>query len=203
MTSLSRRPCIAAMVLTAGKSTRMGSNKLLAELNGRTLVAHTVEQVKASGVDEVVVVTGHMAAEVEAALAGSNVRVVHNSSYADGMATSIRTGIAAVQDFDAALICLGDMPLVTSADMARMITAFKANDESEIVAPTFEGRLGNPVLWGKTYFAELMTLEGDKGARRLLEAQYNQIVEVPIDHDGIMLDADTPEALDHIKQRLE
>ncbi len=193
------KPRIAAVVLAAGQSTRMGSNKLLAVLHGRPLLAQTVEQVRASGVDEVVVVTGHMAQDVRTALAGQAVRYVHNPDFALGLATSVRSGILALKDFDAAFICLGDMPLVRPVDMQRMMAAFDVEECRTLVAPAQGRKLGNPVLWGQEYFPALMALDGDRGARSLLEARREAIVEVAVEHDGILLDADTPEALEKVR----
>ena len=195
------KPRIAAVVLAAGQSTRMGSNKLLAELHGKPLVVQTVAQVQASGVDEVVVVTGHQAAEVRAALAGAGAKFVNNPNYAEGLAASVKAGIAAVQDFDAAFICLGDMPLIRAADMQRMMAAFDVEEGRTLIAPAQGRKLGNPVLWGQEHFVALTALEGDRGARSLLEAQRDAIVEIAVEHDGIMLDADTPESLEKIRAK--
>jgi len=191
----------AAVVLAAGRSTRMGTNKLLADLNGGPVLATTIKQIKASGVDEIVVVTGHQAQAVTTALSHTKVVTIHNPHYANGLSTSVRCGIAAVQDFDAAFICLGDMPLIRSADMQRMMQAFNVEEGRRLIAPTYRGQLGNPVLWGQEHFKALMALEGDRGARSLLEASRKQITEIAVEHDGILLDADTPEALAEMRKR--
>jgi len=194
-------PRIAAVVLAAGQSTRMGpNNKLLADLNGKPLIASTIGQIEASGVDHIVVVTGHQSGSVKAALKESTASFVHNANYADGLATSVRAGVAAVQDYDAAFICLGDMPLIRADDMRRMIAAFNVEEGRTLVAPVQGRKLGNPVLWGQEHFVSLMSLEGDRGARGLLEARRDQIVEIQVEHDGIMRDADTPEALAEIRK---
>ncbi len=197
------KPRIAAIVLAAGLSSRMAAeglgNKLLAELHGRPLIARTVERVRASGVDQVLVVTGHQAEEVESALAGQNVSFIRNAAFADGMASSVRAGIAAASDFDAALICLGDMPLVAAENLQRMLAAFNPEEGRVLVAPTLGHKLGNPVLWGRGYFDALMGLSGDRGARGLLEERRDEITEIPVEHEGVVLDADTPEALAHIR----
>ena len=195
-------PRIAAVVLAAGLSSRMGSNKLLSDLNGRALIKHTVERLQVAAIDEVIVVTGNQADEVKAALAGHKLRFVHNADYAQGLSTSIKAGIAAVDGYDAAFVCLGDMPLIEAADLNRMIAAFKADEGRSLVAPVLGRKLGNPVLWGQEHFADLMALTGDRGARSLIETRRDQIVEVAVTHDGILLDADTPEALAEIKTKL-
>jgi molybdenum cofactor cytidylyltransferase len=195
------KPRIAAVVLAAGQSTRMGSNKLLADLHGKPLLAQTIEGVQASGVDAVVVVTGHMAAEIREALRGKAVRIVHNPNFAEGLATSVRAGIAAAQEFDAAFICLGDMPLVRASDMQRMMAAFDVEEGRSLIAPAQGRKLGNPVLWGQEHYPALMALEGDRGARGLLEARRDAVVEIAVEHDGIMQDADTPEGLELIRDQ--
>ena len=196
----------AAVVLAAGRSTRMiidkmGANKLLADLNGKPLLVTTINQIQASGVDKIVVVTGHQAEAVEAALSHTKVVIIHNPHFANGLSTSVRCGIAAVQDFDAAFICLGDMPLIRFTDMQRMMLKFNVEEGRTIIAPTNGGQLGHPVLWGQEHFTALVALEGDRGARSLLEASREQITEIAVDHDGITLDADTPEALAEIRKR--
>jgi molybdenum cofactor cytidylyltransferase len=194
-----QRPRIAAVVLAAGLSSRMGSNKLLADLDGKPLLVRTIAEIKASAVDEIVVVTGHQAADVEAALSGLDVRVVHNADYATGLSGSVKTGISAILDFDAGFVCLGDMPLVRAQDFNRMIAAFNIVDGRDLIAPVQGRKLGNPVLWGSNYFAALQALSGDRGARSLLEANRDAITEISVEHEGILLDADTPEALAKIK----
>lgn len=194
---------IAAVVLAAGLSSRMGSNKLLSDLNGQALIVHTIERLSKVAVDEIIVVTGHQAEEVQAALKNYKLRFVHNADYAQGLSTSVRAGIAAVQEHDAAFICLGDMPLIEAGDLNRMIAAFNSVEGRTLVAPVLGRKLGNPVLWGQEHFADLMTLTGDRGARSLIEARRDQIVEIAVNHDGILLDADTPEALGEIKAKLK
>ncbi len=202
-TSSMSAPRIAAVVLAAGLSSRMGSNKLLADLNAHKLIEHTINRLSKAAVDEIIVVTGHEADKVQAALKDHKVRFVHNPDFAQGLSTSIHVGIAAAQDFDAAFICLGDMPLIEAADLNRMISAFNVVEGRSLVAPVLGRKLGNPVLWGQEHFADLMALTGDRGARSLIETRRDQIVEIAVTHDGILLDADTPEALVEIRAKLE
>ena len=198
-TTTTQRPRIGAVVLAAGLSSRMGSNKLLADMQGKPLLVRTILEIEASAVDHIVVVTGHQGADVEAAIAGLNVHVVNNPHYAEGLSSSVKVGIAAVAQCDAAFICLGDMPLVKAQDFNRMIEAFDVEEGRDLIAPVQGRKLGNPVLWGRDYFTALQSLSGDRGARGLLEAQRDAITEIEIAHDGILLDADTPEALEKIK----
>ena len=191
---------IAAVVLAAGLSTRMGANKLLADLHGQPLLSVTIASAVAAGVDEVIIVTGHQASAVRAAVSNSSPRFVHNADFAQGIVTSIKAGILAVQNFDAAFIMLGDMPLVRPDDLKRMMAAFNVEEGRTIIAPVQGRKLGNPVLWGKEHFPSLQALQGDRGGRSLLEAHRTDIVEIAIAHDGILLDADSPEALDVIRR---
>jgi molybdenum cofactor cytidylyltransferase len=188
---------VAAIILAAGRSTRMGGpNKLLAELNGKTLVRIVAEQAVASKATSVTVVTGHQAAEVEKALAGLKVKFVCNPDFAEGLAGSVKAGIAAVPaDADGAVVCLGDMPLVDTRLIDRLIEAFAPDRGSLITVPVSDGRRGNPVLWSRRFFGELMTLEGDIGARHLIMKHGEAVAEVPVEGHGAFLDIDTPQAL--------
>src|SRR4051794_8301458 len=189
---------VAAVVLAAGRSTRMGGpNKLLAELDGKKLVRTVTEQALASKASEVIVVTGHQAELVEQALSGLDVRVVRNPDFAGGLASSVKAGIAAVAEgIGGAVVCLGDMPLVSADLLDRLIGMFEPDRGNLIVVPVSEGRRGNPVLWSRRFFAELMTLDGDVGARHLIAKHTEAVAEVPVDGESAFLDIDTPQALE-------
>ncbi|WP_375415590.1 NTP transferase domain-containing protein [uncultured Bradyrhizobium sp.] len=189
---------VAAVILAAGRSTRMGGpNKLLAELGGKTLVRIVAEQALASKAAEVIVVTGHQAAEVEKSLGGLKVRLVRNPEFAAGLAGSVKAGISAVpEDVDAAVVCLGDMPLIDAQLIDRLIDAFAPDRGGLIVVPVSDGRRGNPVLWSRRFFSELMTLDGDIGARHLIARHGEAVAEVPVEGRGAFLDIDTPQALE-------
>jgi len=196
---------IAAVVLAAGRSTRMGGpNKLLAEIAHRPLVRIAVEEALASRASPVIVVTGHQRTEIEKVLAGLPVQLVHNPSFADGLGTSLHAGIAAVPaDADGAIVCLGDMPQVDRALIDRLIGAFDPDRGALIVTPTFEGKRGNPVLWSRRFFPDLMAIEGDVGARHLIGRYGEAAVEVPVEGKGAFIDIDTPEALLGLKAEIE
>lgn len=188
---------VAAIVLAAGRSTRMGGpNKLLAELNGKPLVRIVAEQALASRASPVIVVTGHQHMEVQRALAGLDVQLVHNPDFATGLASSVRTGVAAVPDAaDGAVVCLGDMPLIDAKLIDRLIEAFAPDRGGLIAIPVSDGRRGNPVLWSRRFFDELKTLDGDIGARHLIGRHGEAVIEVPVEGQAAFLDIDTPDAL--------
>jgi molybdenum cofactor cytidylyltransferase len=193
---------ITAVILAAGRSTRMGGpNKLLAELNGKPLVRTVTEQALASKASDVIVVTGHQAAEVEKALAGLKVKFVRNPDFAAGIASSVKAGIAGVpQDADGAVVCLGDMPLIDASLIDRLIEAFAPDRGQLIVVPVSDSRRGNPVLWSRRFFDELMTLDGDIGARHLIAKHGETVAEVAVEGGGAFLDIDTPDALAAARQ---
>jgi molybdenum cofactor cytidylyltransferase len=196
---------IAAVILAAGRSTRMGGpNKLLAEIARRPLVRIAAEAALASRVDPVIVVTGHQRAEIERALVAMPVRLVHNRDFAQGLGTSLKAGIAAVPaQAEAAIVLLGDMPRVDAPLLNRLIAAFDPDRGALVVVPTFEGKRGNPVLWSRRFFPDLMAIEGDVGARHLIGRYAEAVVEVPVDGEAAFDDVDTPEALVGIKAEME
>lgn len=183
---------IAAIVLAAGRSSRMGpSNKLLENFKGKPIVAHVAGVALESGADPVIVVTGFDAARVAAALSALQVMIVHNPAFEDGLSSSLRAGLSAVPpDSDAALILLGDMPAVEGSALGALRTAFTGRDA--ICVPVHDGRRGNPILWGSNYFAEMMALTGDIGAKTLLAQHAERVTEVTAGSDSIFADVDTP-----------
>ena len=188
---------VAALVLAAGRSTRMGPvNKLLAPFGGRAMVRHVAGQLAGSSVRPVVVVTGHEAERVREALDGAGVSFVHNPAYREGLSGSIRAGLSALPDSaEAALVCLGDMPLVTSGHVERLVAAFDPDEGREICVPVFEGKRGNPVLFARRFFAEMAAVRGDTGARHLIGRYEAGVCEVAMDDRSVLVDVDSPEAL--------
>ena len=196
---------IAGVVLAAGRSSRMGGpNKLLAEIGGKPLVRIVVDAVLASRARPVVVVTGHQRDKVEAALAGLPVKFVHNPHFADGLGTSLKAGIAALPaEADGAIVCLGDMPQVDAALIDRLIGAFDPDHGALVVLPTIDGKRGNPVVWSRRFFPDLMAVEGDVGARYLIGRYTEAVAEVPLTGTAALTDVDTPEALEAVRAELE
>jgi molybdenum cofactor cytidylyltransferase len=196
---------VAAVILAAGRSVRMGGpNKLLAKIGGRPLVRIAAEEALASRARPVIVVTGHQREQVEAALDGLNVQRVHNADFVDGLSTSLKVGLAAVPDaVDGAIVCLGDMPQVRASLIDRLIGAFDPERGALVVVPTIDGKRGNPVVWSRRFFPELMALEGDVGARHLIVRYAEAVTEVALADTAALIDVDTPEAFDKVKAELE
>lgn len=185
---------IAGILLAAGMSTRMGRNKLLIDVEGRPMVACAADAALAAGLDPVVVVTGHDAGNVRAALAGRSVVCVHNPDYVTGMLGSLKAGITALPgEANGAVVCLGDMPDVTAAHIACLLAAF--DGERRICVPVCQGRRGHPVVFGRAYFPEILSLEGDVGARAVVRAHADAVRQVDMDDEAILTDLDTPESL--------
>jgi molybdenum cofactor cytidylyltransferase len=200
-----RAPRIAALVLAAGQSRRMGpDNKLLAAVDGKPMVVRAVEAALASQAEPVIVVTGHERDRIEAVLAGLDLRGVHNPDYAQGLSTSLHRGLAALPDgTDGVVVSLGDMPRVEAAAIDRLIAAFNPLEGRAICVPTWDGKRGNPVLFATRFLAEMQEIAGDVGARHLIGAYPELVAEVAMDETdaghGVLLDVDTPEALAALK----
>jgi molybdenum cofactor cytidylyltransferase len=187
---------VHAVVLAAGRSSRMGGpNKLLATFDGEPLVRRVVRAALASRAKAVCVVAGHEAGRVRAALDGLPVEIVDNPDFASGLATSLAAGLGAVPAWAAgALIMLGDMPGVSAADLDRLVAAFESGGARGPVRATYDGKRGNPVILPRALFAPASRLDGDTGARPILEAEGAEVIDVEIGV-GAALDVDTPEAM--------
>ena len=187
---------VAAIILAAGRSTRMGANKLLEQLNGKPLVRHVAEAALASKAHPIIVVTGHQQERVEAELEVLNLDFIHNPDFADGLSSSLKAGVAVLPaEVTAVIVLLGDMPLVTAEAMDAVIMAFEASPEKIAAVPVHKGEWGNPVLLSRSVFGEVATLQGDAGARKLLQGRARDVLEVPVASDAVLIDLDTPEAL--------
>jgi molybdenum cofactor cytidylyltransferase len=201
-TTASKGPRIAALILAAGASSRMGSNKLIEEVAGTPMVARVAQAVAASKAKPVTIVTGNQPDKVERAVNGIAASFVHNADFALGLSTSLKAGIAALpKDIDGVLVCLGDMPLVSPGTIDKLIAAFNPLEGRAIVVPMHAGKRGNPVLWGAQYFDEMKSLGGDQGARKLFDLHADDIVEVQIDDESILFDVDTPDKLAEARNR--
>src|SRR4029077_816687 len=197
-------PRIAALLLAAGQSRRMGSNKLLEEIDGRPMVARTTQRLLSSRARPIVAVLGNQAEAVDAALGKLPVERVRNPAYAEGLSTSLKRGLAALPpDIDGVIVCLGDMPLVTGRDLDRLIAAFNPLEGRAIIVPTRRGKRGNPVLWARRFIPEMAELAGDVGAKHLIGEHAELVCEVEMDSDGVLIDIDTPDALAALRDKMK
>ena len=178
-----------ALVLAggAGRRARPWDKLLTRDRSGQPMIARTLGAVGASGADPVVLVLGHEAARIRVACPGA--AFLHAADHAEGLAASLRCGIAA-------LVCLGDMPLVLPATIDRLLGAWRAAcPRPDAVLPVSNGCRGNPVLWDRRMFETLLGLRGDNGARALLDRPHHAVLAVETDDPGVLEDFDTPARL--------
>lgn len=197
MAERASRP-VAAVLLAAGLSRRFGSNKLLHLIDGRPMLRRVAENLVAALLpqDEVVVVLGHQAEAVRAALDGLPVRCIVNENYVDGMGGSIAAGVSGIGDKAAGvLIMLGDMPWIGAGQIRVLRAAFDRAAADAVVLPVHQGRRGHPVIFSRRWFPSLCALRGDRGARSVLDAAGNDVIEVAMPDDGILRDLDQPDAV--------
>jgi molybdenum cofactor cytidylyltransferase len=197
-------PRIAALLLAAGRSSRMGSNKLLEPIDGVPMVARTAQRLLSSHARPIVAVLGNEADRVDAALGRLPVERVRNPAFAEGLSSSLKCGLAALPpDIDGVIVCLGDMPLVAGRDLDRLIAAFNPLEGRAIVVPTRRGKRGNPVLWARRFFPAMAELAGDVGAKHLIGEHAELVCEVEMDSDSVLIDIDTPDALAALRDKLK
>jgi molybdenum cofactor cytidylyltransferase len=195
---------IAAVILAAGQSRRMGkANKLMEVVNGKPMMLHAVDAAIAAGTKPVVVVTGHEPERIEKTVEGRSVTIVHNPDFANGLSTSLRAAVNALSDdIEGIVVCLGDMPAVTTAHIEKLMSAFDPASGRFIVVPTVRGKRGNPVLWHRRYFDQMTQISGDVGARHLIGENEDALVEIAMDDDAVLQDLDTPAALEAFRSTL-
>jgi molybdenum cofactor cytidylyltransferase len=182
---------IAALILAAGSSRRMGRPKQLLEIGGEALIRRAVHQAEAAGLEQIFVVVGPHRAEIERALAGTAARLVDNLDHLTGMASSLRAGLGALgPEAEAAIVMLADQPFQNADILRRLIAAYRASGQP-IVVPLYAGRRGNPVLFDRALFAELAAQEGDRGGRDVLLAHPQQVEAVEFDRPELQTDLDT------------
>lgn len=185
---------IAAVVLAAGRGERFGGEKVVAELHGIALVRHVVDRLRLAGLSPVIVVAGASSVAVRDALLGTDADVVENPRPDDGMSASLRIGVEALpEECGAFLVALGDQPLL-DAGVVRALTDTWRDSNAAAVVPVYRDGRGNPVLFDATMRRRLRALEGDAGARALLEAMGDRVVRVAVEADAPR-DVDTPDDL--------
>lgn len=183
---------VSAILLAAGKSSRMGKLKQLMPMGDGTMLEQTLDNLLGSKVTEVIVVLGYKAEEVTKRLSGRPVKVVVNPLYRKGMGTSIAAGLKFVDSqAQAVMLVMGDQPYVDSPTIDRLIDAFSSNKKG-IAIPTHNGQRGHPLIFAKKYQALLYALSGDIGGREIIKQNPEDVLEVPVDCEGIVIDIDTP-----------
>jgi molybdenum cofactor cytidylyltransferase len=195
---------IAAVVLAAGRSSRMGRHKLLLPLGGRPLVSYAIEAACASSADPVCVVLGYQAPEVEAALPSGRYRVRVNPNFVTGMASSLRLGIetlmmlpAEVEPHLGAIIVLADQPLVSSSLINRLLMSARATPEA-IIAAAYAGQRSTPVYFPYALFPELLQIEGDEGGRSVIAHHPDLVKLESVEERARGLDIDREEEYEQL-----
>jgi len=193
------RARVAAVVLAAGSSTRMGRNKLLLDLGGETMVRRAVRAAIGAGVDQVVVVLGHDEPLVRAELAGLPCTSVVNPDHAQGAGTSVRTGVRQVAGVDALVVVLADMPYVTAQMIATLVTRYRETG-APLVASHYGAVQAPPTLYDRALFAELLSIPGERCAKQVVRRHEQEAavvswpesalrdVDVPADYEGVRAD---------------
>jgi molybdenum cofactor cytidylyltransferase len=203
MNGTGKQSGVSAVVLAAGMSRRMGTPKQLLRIDGETILERTLKNVRASVAGEIVLVLGHAADSVEKEISTDRVKIVHNQNYQQGMGTSLRAGLAAVDArASAALIVLADQPFVRPETLNQLIECHQESQlqksgpqESgpQIIIPMYKGFRGNPVLLDRSVFPELKTLSGDVGCRAIFGSHTENICKLAVNDIGILLDIDSQE----------
>ncbi|HIF62051.1 MAG TPA: nucleotidyltransferase family protein [Candidatus Pelagibacter sp.] len=182
---------ISAILLAAGQSKRMvGENKLTKKIRGIPLIKHSVKNILASSVDELIVVLGYQKEIIEK-LIDKNVKIkfVFNNNFESGMASSIKIGLNNLSEkTEAFFICLGDMPMINQDVYNQLI---RSRNNKEIIVPTYKGQQGNPILFSKSMKSIIISIEGDIGAKKILEQNKDKILKVKIDDINITKDFNT------------
>jgi molybdenum cofactor cytidylyltransferase len=186
---------VGALILAAGRSLRMGKeNKLCLPVRGKAMLLYPVEAAMEAGLSPVRVVTGHESVRIRDLLADYPVEFVHNPLFAEGLSTSLRAGMTALDSgLDGVVVFLGDMPRVSAEHIRLLIENFDPSGDRPICAPVHGTQRGNPVLWPRDYFDSIRSLMGDSGARRLLQRNPSRVTLVNMPDDGVLFDVDSPE----------
>jgi len=178
-------------------------NKLALTVEGVPLVRRIAQTLLAAGLEEVVAVVGHEAAQVRALLEGLSLTLVENPDYADGQMTSVHAGLAALsRPCDAFMVCLSDQPLLTTDDIAGLVRAFTDRGRASILVPTHGGARGNPVVLAHEHLAAILTGDRSLGCRGFIDRNPELVATVEMDTDHGVFDLDTPEDYERLLERL-
>ena len=186
-------PMISAIILAAGCSKRLGKPKQLLSIGKATILEQTVDNIINSKVNEVIVVLGHRAEEMVSRIASMPITIAVNSAHHQGMSTSILAGLSLISDkAQGVMISLADQPLVDSQTIDCLVEAFGTHNK-DIIVPVYQGRRGNPVIFGIRYKKELLGLKGDIGGREIIGQHSDDVLEIAVNCEGVVIDIDTVE----------
>jgi xanthine dehydrogenase accessory factor len=189
-----RVPMISAIVLAAGQATRFGRCKQLMPVGGKALLDRVLDNLRASKIDDVVVVLGAHAEEIRERISFDGARVVMNPDYAQGMSTSIQAGLRALpESAEAAMIVLADQPFVMPRTLDRLADEYR-RVRPKVLVPTYDDARGNPVIVSRSLFGEMMNIRGDIGCRAIFGG--HEVMTLPVDDRGVTMDIDTMEDLE-------
>lgn len=185
---------IAGLILAAGESSRMGTDKALLTYRGRTFLEHLVATLHEAGIGRVAVVLGHHAEEIRRAVSLVGVEVIVNRDYACGQTSSLQAGLSGIErdDLQAVVLCLVDHPAIAPATVRKLVESFRQSS-APVVIPTHQALRGHPVLLARALFAEFLRLGADKGANAVVRAHRTETQFVEVDDAGILVDVDDPE----------
>ncbi len=193
-------PTLAGIILAAGESSRMGTDKALLAYRGRTFLETILSTLRSAGIDRVVVVLGHHAEEIRRAVDLSSAQVVVNTDYRRGQTSSLQAGLRALEseNLEAVVLCLVDHPAVSAGTLRRLVESFKTSGSSAAL-PTFQGQCGHPALIGRALFAELRELGPAQGANAVIRKHRAATRFVQVIDPGILTDVDDPETYRGLK----
>ena len=189
---------ISAILLAAGESRRMGEFKQLLRLGDKTFVEHCVDNLLASHVDEVIIVTGHRELEARRAIGDRPVRFAHNADYQSGMASSIKRGVQALSESTrACVLALVDQPQIGAGVINLVIETYEKTP-AIIVIPTYGGRNGHPILFDVSLKEEILTINLEQGLRQVVRGHLDQVARVEVSSRAVLEDCDLPEDYERI-----
>jgi len=190
------------IILAAGSSSRMGEPKQLMKFKNKTFLQHIVEESKEANLNPVICVTGYQSDQISKALTGMNVTTVYNELWSEGMGTGISAGIKQLllSDVDSVILAVSDQPYVSSGLFAKMLT-LKDKSGKKIIASSYAGTLGTPVLFDKEYFNQLKSLDGNQGAKNIVKLNKSDVC--PVEFEKGRIDIDTKEDYENLISEIQ
>ena len=188
-------PKVSAIILASGLSQRMGKkDKITYLFQNKPMISHVVDAALNSDIKEIIIVTGNNFSKVKQIFKNNNLKITYNKFYKKGLSSSIKTGLKLVsKDVDATIFMLGDMPLIDSKLINKMLAAFDPIEGRSIIIPTFHGKWGQPILFSSDLFSQINSISGDSGAMSIILLNSNLISDIEHINNSILKDFDTPE----------